>query len=126
MTETPGISCGYWKARNIPALARSSAGQSVTSSPWYVTVPLRTSYSGDPMSVDARVLLPDPLGPMMAWTSPGATVRSRPLRIAAGTTPGADGSGAGAAHRPSTPKNSAGSVMDPQCTQQVGGLSLPP
>ena len=33
MTETPGISWGYWKARNMPALARSSAGHSVTSSP---------------------------------------------------------------------------------------------
>ena len=29
MTETPGISCGYWNARNIPALARTSGGQSV-------------------------------------------------------------------------------------------------
>ena len=34
ITETPGISCGYWKARNMPALARTSAGQSVMSSPW--------------------------------------------------------------------------------------------
>ena len=34
MTETPAISCGYWKARNIPALARTSVGQSVMSSPW--------------------------------------------------------------------------------------------
>ena len=70
ITETPGISCGYWKARNIPALARSSAGQSVTSSPWNVTVPARTSYSGEPIRVDASVLLPEPFGPMMAWTSP--------------------------------------------------------
>src|SRR5690606_13371353 len=28
-----------------------------------------------------RVLLPEPLGPMMAWTSPGRMVRFRPLRI---------------------------------------------
>ena len=34
ITETPGISWGYWKARNMPALARSSVGQAVTSSPW--------------------------------------------------------------------------------------------
>ena len=26
MTETPAISCGYWKARNMPALARTSVG----------------------------------------------------------------------------------------------------
>ena len=34
MTETPAISCGYWKARNMPDLARTSVGQSVMSSPW--------------------------------------------------------------------------------------------
>ena len=73
MTETPGISCGYWKARNMPALARSSAGHSVTSSPWNVIVPAVTSYSGEPISVLPSVLLPEPLGPMMACTSPGAT-----------------------------------------------------
>ena len=32
-TETPGISCGYWKARNMPDLARTSVGQAVMSSP---------------------------------------------------------------------------------------------
>ncbi len=32
-TGTPGISSGYWKARNMPALPRTSAGQSVMSSP---------------------------------------------------------------------------------------------
>ena len=25
-TETPAISCGYWKARNMPALPRTSVG----------------------------------------------------------------------------------------------------
>ena len=44
-------------------------------------VPPVTSYSGEPISVAARVLLPEPLGPMMAWTSPAPTVRSRPFRI---------------------------------------------
>ena len=34
MTETPAISWGYWKARNMPALALTSVGQSVMSSPW--------------------------------------------------------------------------------------------
>src|SRR5581483_2528747 len=32
------------------------------------------------------VLLPLPLGPMMAWTSPRFTVRSRPLRISLSST----------------------------------------
>ena len=81
MTETPAISCGYWKARNMPALARSSVGHSVTSSPRNSIVPPVTSYSGEPISVLPRVDLPEPLGPMMACTSPAFTVRSRPLRI---------------------------------------------
>ena len=39
MTETPWISSGYWKARNIPAFARTSVGHAVTSSPRKRTVP---------------------------------------------------------------------------------------
>ena len=81
MTETPGISCGYWKARNTPALARRSVGQSVMSSPWKWIDPPVTSYSGLPSSVEASVLLPEPFGPMMAWTSPALTVSDSPLRI---------------------------------------------
>ena len=34
MTDTPGISWGYWNARKMPDLARTSVGQSVMSSPW--------------------------------------------------------------------------------------------
>ena len=33
VTVTPGIACGYWKARKRPRCARSSAPISVTSSP---------------------------------------------------------------------------------------------
>ena len=33
VTDTPSIASGYWKARNSPALARTSVGQPVTSSP---------------------------------------------------------------------------------------------
>ena len=80
MTETPGISCGYWKARNMPALARTSVGQSVMSSPWYTIEPLVTSYSGDASSALASVLLPDPLGPMIACTSPVFTVQRQPTQ----------------------------------------------
>src|SRR5215210_2777753 len=39
------------------------------------------TYSGLASSADARVDLPEPLGPMRAWTSPSPTVRSTPLRI---------------------------------------------
>src|SRR5688572_18449776 len=34
-----------------------------------------------------RVDLPEPLGPMMAWTSPERTVRSMPFRISLPATP---------------------------------------
>ena len=71
MTETPGISWGYWKARNMPALARTSVGQSVMSSPWKRMRPCVTSYSGLASRALARVDLPEPLGPMRAWISPG-------------------------------------------------------
>ena len=87
MTETPGISCGYWKARNMPALARTSGGQSVMSSPWKMIRPEVTSYSGEASSVLASVLLPDPLGPMMACASPALTVSDSPRRI---SEPGAN------------------------------------
>ncbi len=33
VTDTPSIDSGYWKARNSPALARTSVGQPVTFSP---------------------------------------------------------------------------------------------
>ena len=62
ITETPGISCGYWNARNMPALARTSGGQSVMSSPWNRIRPAVTSYSGEPSKVLARVLLPGSVG----------------------------------------------------------------
>src|SRR5215203_5540284 len=107
ITDTPGISCGYWKARNIPALARSSAGHAVTSSPSNVMEPADTTYSGEPISVEARVLLPEPLGPMMACTSPAPTARSTPLRIGSGVPPPGTASSVGAAHRPSTRNSSA-------------------
>ena len=39
-----------------------------------------TSYAGCPASTCASVLLPDPLGPMTACTSPAFTVRLMPLK----------------------------------------------
>ena len=42
VTETPSMASGYWKARNRPALARTSVGQPVTSSPLSKMLPCVT------------------------------------------------------------------------------------
>ncbi len=81
VTVTPGISTGYCIARKRPARARSSTDISRTSSPSSVIEPLVTVYLGCPAIVYARVDLPDPLGPMIAWVSPVRIVRVMPLRI---------------------------------------------
>src|SRR6185436_4966936 len=81
MVATPGISIGYWNARNTPFAARSSGCISSTFSPSSRTSPSVTSYSALPASTCASVDLPDPFGPMIACTSPLFTTRSRPLRI---------------------------------------------
>ena len=79
--DTPGTSTGYCMARKMPALARSSGVILRMSSPSSSTWPESTMYFGWPASVYARVDLPEPLGPMMAWVSPELTVRFTPLRI---------------------------------------------
>src|SRR3954452_1670130 len=84
--DTPGMATGYWKARNRPAWARSSGSAAVMSSPLNVIVPSVISYSGWPMIVEASVDLPEPLGPMRAWSSPLETDRSTPLRISRSST----------------------------------------
>ena len=81
ITETPAISCGYWNARNMPDLPRTSAGQVVMSSPLKSSDPSVISYSGLPSNTLASVDLPEPLGPNNAWISPGAIVRSTPRKI---------------------------------------------
>ena len=43
MTGTPAMASGYWKARNIPALPRTSVGQAVMSSPRNRMAPAVTS-----------------------------------------------------------------------------------
>src|SRR5436305_12301373 len=86
-TETPGTSTGYCIARNSPARARSSTLIASTSAPSRVTVPCRTVYFGCPAIEYARVDLPDPFGPMIAWVSPDRTVRSTPLRISVRSSP---------------------------------------
>ncbi len=113
MTETPGISCGYWNARNMPALARTSGGQAVMSSPWNRIRPAVTTYSGEPSKVLARVLLPDPLGPMMACDSPALTVSDSPRRMSspvAGSL-AADSMTAGLACRSSMRNSSLAAVV---------------
>src|SRR5215210_772496 len=80
-TVTPGMATGYWKAMNRPARARSSGSASVMSSPSKRIRPSVTSRFGWPMIALASVDLPEPLGPIRAWNSPGRTCRSTPLRI---------------------------------------------
>ena len=80
-TDTPGTSTGYCIARKSPAFALSSTLISRTSTPSSVTEPPVTLYLGWPAMEYARVDLPEPLGPIMAWTSPELIVRSTPRRI---------------------------------------------
>src|SRR6478609_3900376 len=87
-TDTPGTSTGYCIARNRPARARSSTLIARTSSPSSVTVPPVTWYFGWPAIEYASVDLPEPFGPMMAWTSPLRMVRSTPRRIGFGPSLG--------------------------------------
>ncbi len=70
LTETPGIATGYWKAMKRPARERSSGSASVMSSPLKTIEPSVTSSAGWPMIALARVDLPDPFGPISAWTLP--------------------------------------------------------
>src|SRR5918997_5128263 len=86
-TETPGTSTGYCMARNRPARARSSTVIARTSSPSRVTVPPVIVYFGWPAIEYARVDLPDPFGPMIAWVSPDRTVRVTPRRISLASSP---------------------------------------
>ena len=81
VTVTPGTETGYWKAMKRPMRERSSGAASVMSSPSNRIWPSVTSSVGWPMIALASVDLPEPLGPMSAWISPGRTVRSSPLRI---------------------------------------------
>src|SRR4029079_5351243 len=81
VTVTPGIACGYWKARKRPRCARSSAPSWVRSSPSKRIWPSVTSYAGWPMRAYASVDFPEPLGPMIACFCPRSTSRSTPLTI---------------------------------------------
>ena len=80
-TDTPGTSTGYCIARKSPARARASTPIASTSWPSSVRLPEVMVYFGWPAMAYARVDLPDPFGPMIAWVSPAATVRLTPRRI---------------------------------------------
>src|SRR4051794_15063600 len=83
------------------------------SSPWKKTLPLVTSYSGEANKVLASVLLPEPLGPMMACASPALTVNDSPRRISPGFSLDADSLSAGLACRSSIRKSSLPAVVMP-------------
>ena len=80
-TLTPGIDIGYWNARKRRIRARRSGEYSKIFSPLNQISPSVTSYFGLPIMTLASVLLPEPLGPISACTSPFFTTRSTPRRI---------------------------------------------
>src|SRR5216117_94522 len=80
-TETPGMADGYWNARKTPARARASTGIARMFCPSKRTWPRTILYLGWPMIASESVLLPEPFGPMIAWTDPLSTARSMPFRI---------------------------------------------
>src|SRR5712691_8616650 len=80
-TETPGIADGYWNARKTPARARASTGSFKRFWPSKRTWPRTILYLGWPMIASESVLLPEPFGPMIAWTEPLSITRSIPFRI---------------------------------------------
>src|SRR5580700_2806846 len=65
----------------MPSRARSSGDISSRSLPSYSTSPPVTWYRSRPDSTCASVLLPEPLGPMIACTSPAPITKSMPFRI---------------------------------------------
>src|ERR1022692_1205422 len=65
----------------MPSRARSSGDIASRSLPPYTTSPAVTWYRSRPERTCASVLLPEPLGPMMACTSPAFRTKSMPLRI---------------------------------------------
>src|SRR5450755_2318409 len=77
----PGISTGYWKAMKRPSHAASSGFIASKSLPLNSTWPWVTWKVSRRASTCARVLLPEPFGPMMACTSPAFTVRLTPFSI---------------------------------------------
>ena len=68
---TPGISTGYWKARNRPSQARDLRGhlQQILAIEQDLALGDFIAFAaGDHVG---QGVLPEPFGPMMAWVSPG-------------------------------------------------------
>ena len=83
----PGISTGYWNERKRPSCERSSGERARRSLPPRVAEPPVTVKRGSPARTPDSVLLPEPLGPIMACTSPGRIVRSMPRSISLPSMP---------------------------------------
>src|SRR5215471_4702449 len=83
---TPGTTVGYWNARYTPSRARSSGSRASRSWSLKRTDPPVTSYPGWPIRVLESVLLPEPLGPMTACTSPRLSPSETPRRISRPST----------------------------------------
>ncbi len=85
-TSVPAIACSRavrpgntdvaWRVRTTPVATRSLVGRSVTSRPSAITEP--SSAASSPASRRRSVVLPEPLGPIRARTSPGTSARSTP------------------------------------------------
>ena len=70
----------------MPNFALLSTGSSVMSSPSKIIFPFEISYTGLPITTFARVDLPEPFGPIIAWTSPGLIFKSTPFKISTSST----------------------------------------
>ncbi len=121
---TPGTSVGYCGTMNSPAWARFHVGRARRSMPSRLTPPAVTWMPGRPIRTWASVLLPEPLGPITAWTSPLRSSRSIPSRISRSGTPARSPAtertllaGAGLPGRRSTP---AASVRPPGPASRAG------
>src|SRR5262245_59916324 len=71
---------------NRPSRARSSGSMSRRFLPSNSTSPSVTSKASRPARTPAKVLLPEPFGPMMACTSLAFSVRSMPRSISLSST----------------------------------------
>ena len=83
---TPGISAGYWNDKNNPSLDLLSGDACVISSPSKIIFPDKMEYLGCPIKAFAKVDLPEPLGPIRAWTSPGLICKETPFTISLPST----------------------------------------
>ncbi len=80
--DTPGISTGYWNARKTPACARASGAMREQILPHVghaAAGHFVTRMAGDHLRQTS--ILPEPFGPMIAWTSPAFTCSVMPFRI---------------------------------------------